>query len=320
MRGKTAAADRHNNAQFRGGRHGVKPDQYFVIRYRVEGNRHEEALGWASQGWTAAKAAQTLAKLQEAARTGEGATSLAEKRKQAEAQREQERQEEEARARDLVTFGQIFHANKSGGQRGTSSREDVMDTVIALRPPKEHTAQGGAIFEVHIEKSRGVAGDALEPFMPRRILLAPQEDAEASPCPVCGQPGNVFVRQFWTTNYGNNYGLGWRHPLTPYRDQGPDKDALTLKGTSEGRGYNFWLGLVYGSQGLDKFPIKPARAVAHYREAAPGEEAGAVMAWSARSESGFEFRTLGENRRMPCDFDGLGLVSFRPAEAGESNT
>lgn len=90
-------------------KHGVKPDQYFVIRYRVEGKRHEEALGWASQGWTAAKAAQTLAKLQEAARTGEGATSLAEKRKQAEAQREQERQEEETRARELVTFGQIFH-------------------------------------------------------------------------------------------------------------------------------------------------------------------------------------------------------------------
>ena len=59
----------------------------------------------------------------------------------------------------------IHHANKSGGQRGTSSREDVMDTVIALRPPKEHTAQDGATFEVHIEKSRGVAGDALEPFM-----------------------------------------------------------------------------------------------------------------------------------------------------------
>ncbi|WP_029459927.1 tyrosine-type recombinase/integrase [Solidesulfovibrio alcoholivorans] len=90
-------------------KHGVRPDQYFVIRYRVEGKRREEALGWASQGWTAAKAAQALAKLQEAARTGEGCVTLAEKRKQAEARREQERQEEEARARDLVTFGQIFH-------------------------------------------------------------------------------------------------------------------------------------------------------------------------------------------------------------------
>ena len=44
------------------------------------------------------------------------------------------------------------------------------------------------------------------------------------------------------------------------------------------------------------------------------EEGNAVMAWSARSESGFEFRTLGVNRRIPVDFDGLALVSFLPQE------
>ncbi len=43
------------------------------------------------------------------------------------------------------------------------------------------------------------------------------------------------------------------------------------------------------------------------------EDGNAVMAWSARNESGFEFRTLGPNRRMPVDFDGLELVSFLPA-------
>jgi len=45
------------------------------------------------------------------------------------------------------------------------------------------------------------------------------------------------------------------------------------------------------------------------------EDGNAVMAWSARSESGFEFRTLGANRRMPIDFDGLELVSFLPRDA-----
>ena len=49
------------------------------------------------------------------------------------------------------------------------------------------------------------------------------------------------------------------------------------------------------------------------------EDGNAVMAWSARSESGFEFCTLGGNRRMPCDFDGLGLVSFLPAEPSAGN-
>ncbi|MFZ5810895.1 MAG: type I-E CRISPR-associated endoribonuclease Cas2e [Thermodesulfobacteriota bacterium] len=44
------------------------------------------------------------------------------------------------------------------------------------------------------------------------------------------------------------------------------------------------------------------------------EDGNAVMVWSARSESGFSFRTLGPNRRMPVDFDGLELVSFSSPE------
>jgi putative DNA primase/helicase len=58
----------------------------------------------------------------------------------------------------------IHHANKSGDQRGTSRREDVLDTVICLRRPSDYEPTEGARFEVHIEKSRGVAGDALKPF------------------------------------------------------------------------------------------------------------------------------------------------------------
>jgi len=37
-----------------------------------------------------------------------------------------------------------------------------------------------------------------------------------------------------------------------------------------------------------------------------------VMAWSTNTESGFDFQTLGENRRVPVEFDGLRLVSFLP--------
>ena len=39
-----------------------------------------------------------------------------------------------------------------------------------------------------------------------------------------------------------------------------------------------------------------------------------VMAWATNSESGFEFQTCGENRRIPVDLDGLRLVSFLPIE------
>lgn len=42
------------------------------------------------------------------------------------------------------------------------------------------------------------------------------------------------------------------------------------------------------------------------------EDGNAVIAWSAKTEAGFEFKTLGKNRRMPVDFDGVQLVSFLP--------
>lgn len=40
----------------------------------------------------------------------------------------------------------------------------------------------------------------------------------------------------------------------------------------------------------------------------------AVMAWTAPTDQGFDFATLGHNRRMPVDFDGLKLVSFHPRD------
>ena len=46
------------------------------------------------------------------------------------------------------------------------------------------------------------------------------------------------------------------------------------------------------------------------------EDGNAVMVWRTNNEAGFEFVTLGANRRMPADWDGVRLVSFHPeAEA-----
>ncbi|WP_426445523.1 type I-E CRISPR-associated endoribonuclease Cas2e [Siccibacter colletis] len=44
------------------------------------------------------------------------------------------------------------------------------------------------------------------------------------------------------------------------------------------------------------------------------EEGNVVMAWAVNNESGFDFQTLGENRRVPVDMDGLRLVSFLPVD------
>jgi putative DNA primase/helicase len=48
----------------------------------------------------------------------------------------------------------IHHAGTNGRQRGTSRREDALDTVIALRRPDDYSPEQGARFEVHFEKLR----------------------------------------------------------------------------------------------------------------------------------------------------------------------
>ena len=47
------------------------------------------------------------------------------------------------------------------------------------------------------------------------------------------------------------------------------------------------------------------------------EKGNVVMAWGTNTESGFDFITYGENRRMPVDFDGLRLVKFTPELKGK---
>ena len=42
------------------------------------------------------------------------------------------------------------------------------------------------------------------------------------------------------------------------------------------------------------------------------EDGNVVMAWASNHESGYEFQTLGKNRRVPIEFDGLYLVAFQP--------
>lgn len=58
----------------------------------------------------------------------------------------------------------VHHAGKGGNQRGTSKREDTLDTVISLRHPEDYSPDQGARFEVHLEKARGLHGDEATSF------------------------------------------------------------------------------------------------------------------------------------------------------------
>lgn len=49
------------------------------------------------------------------------------------------------------------------------------------------------------------------------------------------------------------------------------------------------------------------------------ETGNVAMAWATNTESGFDFQTFGENRRVPIDYDGFRLVSFLPPDLAENS-
>ncbi len=67
----------------------------------------------------------------------------------------------------------IHHANKNGKQRGTSRKEDSLDTVIELKESNDKEEHNGATFELHYQKARGFYGESSKPF---ELTLITEED------------------------------------------------------------------------------------------------------------------------------------------------
>lgn len=61
----------------------------------------------------------------------------------------------------------VHHDGKAGEQRGTSKREDTLDSVLALKHPPKYSASQGAVFTVIFEKTRQFLGKDAEPFQAR---------------------------------------------------------------------------------------------------------------------------------------------------------
>lgn len=49
------------------------------------------------------------------------------------------------------------------------------------------------------------------------------------------------------------------------------------------------------------------------------EKGNAVLTWNTNNEQGFEFLTCGDNRRIPCDLDGVNIVEFLVLNEGDSS-
>lgn len=98
---------RYREHASRKGRNG-QADKYFTLRYRVNGERKEEGLGWSSEGWSAEKAHKVLSDIKAGVRTGEGPQSLAEKRTAAKAERESVVEAQRAEERASITLADFF--------------------------------------------------------------------------------------------------------------------------------------------------------------------------------------------------------------------
>jgi hypothetical protein len=68
----------------------------------------------------------------------------------------------ELRRRGVATL-LIHHANKDGGQRGTSGREDAMNTIIRLERPSNSQAEG-AHFRIGFDKNRDMTASTAVPL------------------------------------------------------------------------------------------------------------------------------------------------------------
>lgn len=107
----------------------MRPDRYYTLRYRHEGKDREEGLGWSSQGWTEKRAAEHLAELRKAARTGEGERTLEEKRQSAAARREaaERNRLEEASKGSLQELFEAYVENlKAQGRRSWKEVDRVL--------------------------------------------------------------------------------------------------------------------------------------------------------------------------------------------------
>lgn len=58
----------------------------------------------------------------------------------------------------------VHHSSKNGTQRGTSKKEDIVDTSISLRRPADYSEEQGCRFELRFEKARSIFGADAAPF------------------------------------------------------------------------------------------------------------------------------------------------------------
>ena len=194
-------------------RHGRNADRYIVIRYRVNGRRIDEAIGWASQGASLDRAAEILAALRQNHRTGVGPQTMAEMRALAQAERD-------AQASAVVrtdipsTIGELYAAYIAQAERTKKSwRNDR---------------------EIYASRLASIADLRLEAITPERISAHRDElSARYAPASVRHALGLLRRMVRWAAAH---YGRDWSRdvpdnvvPMLAIRVAATDPGALLFR-------------------------------------------------------------------------------------------
>ena len=133
-------------------KHGARFDRYFTLRYSVAGKQIEEALGWASEGWTVELAKEKLAQLSKARRTGLGPKTLREER-ETQARGEQVAAEAEERAKREKAEAEAAFERQQRTVRDLWNR--YSKEVMAIENKSRTAAEKTRIWKRRIEPAIG---------------------------------------------------------------------------------------------------------------------------------------------------------------------
>ena len=190
-------------------KNGIRRDQYFTIRYKLAGKDKEEGLGWASEGWTAAKAYDRLKELKENVKAGEGPQTLAEKREIAKKRKEEEQAEKERQEKEAVTFKDFFN-------------DTYLPQAEADKKEKSVTREKG-LFKVWISPVLG--NFPLKDIAPFHLEKLKREMATGGQSPRSIEYALSVVRQIFNTakRLGNYDG---ENPATKVKFPKPDNGRM----------------------------------------------------------------------------------------------
>jgi len=92
----------------------------------------------------------------------------------------------------------MHHAAKGGQQRGTSSREDVLDTVVCLERPHDYEDSDGARFVFRFQKSRGLDGKSVKPIEAK--LVDGQDGGVTWGYKDCKEDQSLRIKELYTVD------------------------------------------------------------------------------------------------------------------------